>query len=115
MKYFFVLLFFVSSQVFANEMICSLWYLSSAKKYAEAQSNPRDKFKHCTLSCYLSLRCPSTEVWNLGLAKEFVDVFGPGNAEMADLEADMKGIIYSYEVDTDKGCVNACNEAYPKK
>jgi hypothetical protein len=110
----FLALFFVTSAHASTEFVCSI--LNGQKMYKELQSqNINDKAKHCTLSCHLALRCPSFEVWNLGVLKEIYDLFGDGNAEWADLEADRDGIVIatSRRARTTADCYRECREIYP--
>jgi hypothetical protein len=99
----------------AENFVCSLDNLAEAKRWIESQQNHYDKFKHCAVSCYLSLRCRPAEVMLVGLAKEFQDLFGKGNAEIADLRADRAGIrlVTSGRAQDDAGCVQQCNQIYP--
>lgn len=98
----------------AENFVCSLDHLAEAKRWVESQQNHYDKFKHCSVSCYLTLRCSAAEVMLVGLAKEFEDVFGPGNAEIADLFADRAGIrlVTSGKAQNDAECVQHCNSLY---
>ena len=110
----FLALFFVSSAHASSEFICSI--INGEKIYKELQrQNISDKAKHCTLSCHLALRCPSMEVWNLGVLKEIYDLFGPGNAEWADLEADRDGIVLatSRRARTTAECYRECRAIHP--
>lgn len=95
--------------------ICSLYYLSDVKAKAIAHGN-FDKYKHCAVSCMLALRCSPSDVLEIGILKELADVVGPGNAEMADLRADYKGvdIAVKKEATTDKKCMDACHSYYPE-
>ncbi len=52
----------------------------------------RDKTMHCTLSCYLTIKCGRLESFGAGVAKEAWDAFTPGDMEWADLKADWRGI-----------------------
>jgi len=74
-----------------------------------------DKFKHCTLSCQIGLVCPPVDTLLLGLGKEIVDVFGPGNAEWADLKADHYGTMLSLTpaIKNNKHCIKGCSMRYP--
>ena len=96
-------------------IVCPLLYLSSVKKMVESNGN-FDKFKHCSVSCLLTLRCPADEVLELGILKELMDVVGPGSAEKADLKADYLGVklAVSTEGIDDKECMKACHSLYPE-
>lgn len=80
---------------------------------AERHSS-NDKNRHCTVSCMLGLRCNLNEVMLVGILKEIKDVFGPGNAERADLIADKYGIdLVKYKRATsDSECLEQCDQQY---
>lgn len=113
------LLFFFTTFNIANTsakdsaMICSMYHYKEVKKIVEANGS-YDKYKHCAVSCLLALRCPASEVRQLGVIKEGLDVVGPGNAEMADLEADFRGVKFatSKKAKTDKQCMTLCQSHY---
>ena len=73
-----------------------------------------DKNRHCTVSCMLGLRCNLNEVMLVGILKEIKDVFGPGNAERADLIADKYGIdLVKYKrASIDSECLEQCDQQY---
>ncbi len=96
MRYILFISLFFSHNLLAETQhksipICSALFVSSVKTKAEKMGG-YDKFKHCAVSCMLTLRCPASDVLEIGILKELADVFGPGNAEMDDLEADFKGV-----------------------
>lgn len=103
--------FSVSAEV---AMVCSTFHYSKVKKIVEAKGS-HDKYKHCAVSCLLALRCNPADVRQLGLFKEGIDLLGPGNAEMADLKADFKGVDFAVKkkARTDDECIQKCHEAYP--
>ncbi|HAZ12446.1 MAG: hypothetical protein A2X86_16900 [Bdellovibrionales bacterium GWA2_49_15] len=78
---------------------------------------PNDKTKHCALSCFLTWRCGPLDAWELGALKEVWDLFGPGQAEWSDLEADGRGIFFGVRVGigrkADRQCINLCKSIYP--
>ncbi len=107
---FITLSLLISTQSFAEEMmICSALNYSKVKKIVESQGS-YDKYKHCAVSCLLTLRCPASEVFNLGVLKELADMVGPGNAEWDDLKADAEGIklVTSKKAKTDQQCIDQC-------
>lgn len=71
-----------------------------------------DKIKHCTLSCLVARRCPAWEVEVVGILKEVLDFFGPGNAEQSDLEANRIGISFSPLSKKDEDCFRFCRQVY---
>ncbi len=110
----FLALFFVSSAHASTEFVCSIFQAQKIYKDLGRQ-NISDKTKHCVLSCHMALRCPSFEVWNLGVLKEIYDLLGGGNAEWADLQADRDGIVLatSRRARTTAECYRECREIYP--
>jgi hypothetical protein len=114
-----LLCLFSSFVVLAEEKqaipICSMLYASSVKKIVEANGT-FDKFKHCSVSCMLTLRCPAIDVLEIGILKELADVVGPGNAEMDDLRADYAGVdlVVSKKARTDRNCMDQCHSLYPE-
>jgi hypothetical protein len=70
----------------------------------------RDKVKHCQMSCMLTLRCPSIDVYTFGLMKEFYDLFTKGDADTKDIRANRIGIRFvTRGVSTsDEQCYEAC-------
>lgn len=100
-----------------SKLFCALSNVSEAKRWVENQANTYDKFKHCSVSCYLTLRCNATEVWMVGALKEFKDLFDDGNAEVADLRADEYGIslVTKGKAGYDAECVRQCDAKYQVK
>lgn len=101
----------------AASLVCTWDYIGQAKHWVENQQNHYDKFKHCSVSCFLTLRCSSTEVLLVGAAKEFTDLFDDGNAEWNDLYADRAGIrlVTQGKAHYDADCVRQCNSLYPQR
>lgn len=108
------LLFSFSAQA-EKKAICSLYYAKEVRKIVES-SGHFDKFKHCGVSCLLTLRCPSVDVLQIGIFKELADIVGPGNAEWLDLEADYKGVrlVTSKKAKNDQECLSQCHQIYPE-
>ena len=96
-------------------IICPAYYYSSVKSTVESNGT-FDKFKHCAVSCLLTLRCSALDVLELGIIKELADVVGPGNAEMNDLRADYYGVSLatSLKAKNDKSCMAQCHVKYPE-
>ena len=120
MRIFIMMLLALTQTSFAESKqksfpICSSFYVSSIKTKAEKMGG-YDKFKHCAVSCMLALRCPASDVLEIGILKELADVFGPGNAELDDLEADYKGveIVMRLKAKTDDQCKTQCDKIYPR-
>ena len=100
----------------ASEAACSKKYAENT--YWKLKSMPiQDKSMHCTLSCDLTMKCSSALSLGLGIAKEIYDMFGPGNAEMADLRADIRGVRMAKhgEARNFNQCLNACKALYEPK
>jgi hypothetical protein len=114
-----ILSLLLSTVVQANEsaelIVCPLLYYSAVKKMVE-ENGSFDKYKHCAVSCALTLRCPATDVLELGVLKELIDVVGPGNAEINDLKADYEGVALAstFKAKTDRECMNKCHQIYPE-
>lgn len=104
----------------SEKMICSYF---RAKGFEEElrRYGGTDKFMHCTMSCYLAARCGTSESAIAGILKEIIDVFGPGNAELADLKANAKGISFGSSLFYSgqngeykkKFCIRKCEKVYP--
>ena len=107
----------VQDRLSAQGLFCSMNYLSDAFRWVEHQGNDYDKFKHCAVSCFLTLRCSATEVLIVGALKEFKDLFDDGNAEVADLDADRYGIrlVTDQRATYDAECSRQCGSHYPKR
>ena len=96
-----------------DKFICSMKHSKAVIAVAEKHSS-YDKNRHCTVSCMLGLRCNLNEVMLVGILKEFKDVFGPGNAERADLFADKYGIdlVRHDRARKDSECLEQCDLQY---
>ena len=106
-----------TSQVHANEeenFVCSAFYVKSLAAKVNAP-NARDKFKHCSVSCMLTLRCGGIDTYSAGLLKELLDMMGMGNPEMADIHANVTGINFAKnkEATNDEECMNLCGKSFP--
>jgi hypothetical protein len=118
MKNLIVLLFIslISTQaVAAPTLFCSLKHSKRVIAVAKAHSQ-NDKNRHCTVSCMLALKCNDNEVMMIGLLKEFKDLFGPGDAEYEDIEADALGInlAATRAARTDEQCLRQCDLYYKR-
>jgi len=93
--------------------ICSYLYSHSAIKKVEKLQN--DKLKHCSVTCMLTLKCGAADALELGLLKEIKDLFGEGNAEWADLEANQTGAYQAIigRARNDRECISRCQDYYP--
>lgn len=117
LKKLLVLLLLTSFNLSAKDeaVVCPMIYYSKVKTIVEKEGS-FDKYKHCAVSCLLTLRCPAVDVLQIGVLKELLDVVGPGQAEMEDLEADYEGValVTRKKVKTDKACISACHKLYPQ-
>ncbi len=94
-----------------QKILCASYWAYKLKSNLSPETS--DKYKHCTLSCWLARRCPASQVLNLGIGKELADFFGYGNAEWADLIADMQGISLAKGPSSDRKCHQGCLYYYP--
>lgn len=116
MKTFILSLTIALSVAPAAHAACNKAYAKAT--YAKLKAMPiRDKSMHCTLSCDLTPQCGSGLTMGLGIAKEVYDMFGKGNAEMADIRADLKGIkLARHGVARNfPQCLDACKALYEPK
>lgn len=117
MKYLLLFTLFCSSlTASANTTHLQLCTVRNAKVVipkAEKHSS-YDKNRHCTVSCMLSLRCRNAEVLLAGAAKEIKDLFGPGNAERADMVANKYGVdlVRFGRARSNQECLDQCDLRY---
>ncbi|MDH4467055.1 MAG: hypothetical protein QE271_03285 [Bacteriovoracaceae bacterium] len=104
-----------------SDSICSLNYLIFSDIVSTSKEHsPRDKNRHCAISCMLTLRCNSVDVFQAGVLKEIYDIFGPGDFELNDLAADTQGILFGNKIFFSKAggddeCFNLCDQVYPPR
>jgi hypothetical protein len=67
-----------------------------------------DAQAHCLAAATIARRCSITEAWLASLAKDFLDLLGPGNAEWRDLRADGKGIACARSASGDTSLESCC-------
>ncbi len=78
--------------------------------------NALDKFKHCSLSCVITLYCGPAESMEIGILKEVYDALGFGGPDIEDLRADLRGIRAALRFRgtmTREDCYRACSLEYP--
>jgi hypothetical protein len=115
---FLALMFMFMSLAHANShdknLLCSYRNIPQAQVWVDEQRNTYDKFKHCAVSCYLTLRCSAIQVRAVGVLKEFRDLLGYGNAEIADIEADFYGVKLAKKkiARHDEDCSRICDERF---
>ena len=106
----------VANSLFASDLNSNKRGLICAYTYAQEVKDElgfkitRDKYLHCSVSCAVGLECGIKSSAILGVAKEVYDVFGPGQAEIKDLYANLQGLGLSLRNDVDDldSCKNAC-------
>jgi hypothetical protein len=59
---------------------------------AQMPANDNDKRLHCLVSAGIAQQCSVTEAYLAGIGKEISDLFGRGDPEWADWQADRAGI-----------------------
>jgi hypothetical protein len=108
-----LMLFSFSAVASSQSFICSLNNAKRVISIAEKHSQ-NDKNRHCSVSCMLALKCNDAEVMMVGILKEFKDVFGPGDADAADIEADLTGVALASKraARTDGQCLSQCDLYY---
>jgi hypothetical protein len=106
-------LLFGSLSSFAKELMCSREVIDQSVAIAR-QHATFDKNMHCVTSCLIALRCSALATYSIGVGKEIKDIFGPGNAEMADLRADRVGLdlVRSSRVRNRRECLVQCDSYY---
>jgi len=67
-----------------------------------------DKQAHCRATALIADHCSVTEAYVAGVAKETLDLFGPGDAEWGDLRADWAGVRCARAARTDDEAVQCC-------
>jgi hypothetical protein len=75
-----------------------------------------DKYKHCSLSCVMTIYCGPIGSLEVGALKELYDALGFGNPDIADLRADLKGIKTGLKIGLfqDRSrCYQACSTLFP--
>ena len=125
MKTLILLITIFYGTAFARDLICKPSTIKRVKTEVEARTSNRerinfcnktnDKNLHCAVSCILTLQCFSSDVLLLGLGKEIVDVFTPGDADLRDLLADYRGVslVTSGRARNKRDCYQQCDSYYP--
>ena len=109
----FLLLSIQLPSVAQAKVFCTTIY---AIKYKDdVKKLPNDKVMHCSLSCWLALKCWDREVEAMGYLKEFGDWLGLGNPEKADIIANKRGIQISGWAQSRAQCTRSCKRIYVKK
>jgi hypothetical protein len=75
-----------------------------------------DKYRHCALSCVITLYCGPIESLETGILKEVMDSLGWGAPDLEDLRADWHGIRAALRFRgrmSRRDCYRACSAGYP--
>ena len=79
-------------------------------------SKESDKYMHCAISCVITNYCGPVEATAVGALKEIYDAMGFGDPEVADFEADLKGVKAGMRIgpfgDREE-CYRACSKLFP--
>lgn len=67
-----------------------------------------DKVTHCIAAGLIAWHCSPLESRLASVGKELRDIFGPGNAEWADLQASRKGIACARQAADESGLQQCC-------
>jgi hypothetical protein len=84
----------------------SLGCMESALADHDLDLSANDAEAHCIAAGLIALRCSVTESWIAGIGKELRDLLGRGDAEIADLRSDARGVACARS--TEKGGLDAC-------
>jgi hypothetical protein len=74
---------------------------------AQLPASDSDKRQHCLVSAYIAQQCSVTEAYLAGIGKELRDLFGHGDAEWADWQADRAGVSCG-RMQSDAAALQAC-------
>ena len=72
--------------------VCGLLVGKAFKSEVEVDPHQPDKFKHCSLSCVMTLYCGPADSMSVGILKEIYDALGFGTPDWKDIEADQTGV-----------------------
>ena len=72
--------------------LCGILVGKAYKSEVEADSRKPDKYKHCSLSCVMTLYCGPMESMEVGILKEIYDALGFGTPDWKDIDADRVGV-----------------------
>ncbi|HKE43813.1 MAG TPA: hypothetical protein VKB41_04680 [Steroidobacteraceae bacterium] len=70
-----------------------------------------DDMKHCIAAGAIARYCSGGEAWLASFGKEVGDLFGSGDAEWRDIEADRRGITCAHAVGSDQQLLECCQAA----
>jgi hypothetical protein len=97
--------------------VCGLIVGKAYKGEVEADTSKPDKYKHCALSCVMTLYCGPGDSMSVGILKEIYDALGFGTPDWKDIEADRAGIRIGLKLissaDFSRGsCYRSCSSTY---
>lgn len=69
---------------------------------------PNDDYAHCVASGLIARHCSTAEAYLAGAGKELRDLFGPGDAQWRDWQADRAGIACARRVNSDEALTACC-------
>ncbi len=67
-----------------------------------------DEMKHCVAAGLIARYCSRTEAWMASVGKEIEDVFGHGDVQWADIQADRSGMTCARAVSSDQQLRECC-------
>lgn len=67
-----------------------------------------DSFRHCLATGLITRYCSASEAVIAGVGKELRDLFGRGDASLADLRADRRGLSCARQAEDDAGLLRCC-------
>lgn len=73
-------------------------------------SERSDGQAHCMAAGLIALHCSTTEAWLASYGKELRDLFGGGDAEWRDLQADRRGIRCARSATTHSELIECCTK-----
>ncbi len=97
--------------------VCGLIVGKAYKSEVETDTAKPDKYKHCALSCVMTLYCGPGDSMSVGILKEVYDALGFGTPDWKDIEADKAGIRIGMKqianVDFSRSsCYRSCSSLY---
>ncbi|MBU6155011.1 MAG: hypothetical protein KGP28_11970 [Bdellovibrionales bacterium] len=101
-----------------NQNIIPLCSAAIAYRYRDEVNLPGkpDKYKHCALSCVMTLYCGPIGSFEVGALKELYDALGFGTPDVEDIKADIRGIKSGLKIGLfgeRARCYQACSALFP--
>lgn len=84
--------------------------LSCMQHIRDEKLPPRidDDMKHCVAAGLIARYCSRSEAWMASYGKELKDLFGPGDAQWRDIQADRRGIGCARSASSDADVQQCC-------